>query len=233
MPRELLRLTGDDLAGWYRSGLKRFVYGPATVKVDWALEAPIPWLNDEVRGAGTVHVGGSEEEFLASVGDGARRRCRRTRSCCSASRASRTARARPATSTPRGPTRTRRRQGIDWSAELDRHVERMEAQIERFAPGFRDRILARHVLGPGRARGAQPQPDRRRRRRRQLQAAPGAVPAAAALVPVQDAAERPLHRQRGDVPRRRGARRARRLGRARRARARPSASTPRARRRRR
>jgi phytoene dehydrogenase-like protein len=38
--------------------------------------------------------------------------------------------------------------GVDWTAELDRHVERMEAQVERYAPGFRDRILARHVLGP-------------------------------------------------------------------------------------
>ena len=37
---------------------------------------------------------------------------------------------------------------MDWAAELDRHVERIEAQVERFAPGFRDRILARHVLGP-------------------------------------------------------------------------------------
>ena len=43
-----------------------------------------------------------------------------------------------------GPAR-----GVDWAAELDRHVERIEAQVERFAPGFRDRILARHVLGPG------------------------------------------------------------------------------------
>ena len=38
---------------------------------------------------------------------------------------------------------------MDWAAERDRHIERMEAQVERFAPGFRDRILARHVLGPG------------------------------------------------------------------------------------
>ncbi len=37
---------------------------------------------------------------------------------------------------------------VDWGAERDRHVERMEAQVERFAPGFRERILARHVLGP-------------------------------------------------------------------------------------
>jgi phytoene dehydrogenase-like protein len=38
--------------------------------------------------------------------------------------------------------------GVDWTVEQDRHVQRMEAQVERFAPGFRDRILARHVLGP-------------------------------------------------------------------------------------
>jgi phytoene dehydrogenase-like protein len=39
-------------------------------------------------------------------------------------------------------------QGLDWAGEQERHVERMEAQVERFAPGFRKRILARHVLGP-------------------------------------------------------------------------------------
>jgi len=147
MPRELLRLTGEDLAGWYRSGLKRFVHGPATVKVDWALDAPIPWLNAEVRGAGTVHVGGGEDELLASVREahdglpqapflllGQQSVADRTRAPGDGH---------TAWAYTHGPAR-----GIDWSSELDRHVERMEAQVERFAPGFRDRILARHVLGP-------------------------------------------------------------------------------------
>jgi len=147
MPRELLRLTGDDLAAWYRSGLKRFVYGPATVKVDWALESQIPWINDEVRGAGTVHVGGGEDEFLAAVAEAlaglpqAPFLLLGQQTVADPSRAP--GDAHTAWAYTHAPSR-----GIDWSAELDRHVERMEAQVERFAPGFRDRILARHVLGP-------------------------------------------------------------------------------------
>lgn len=42
----------------------------------------------------------------------------------------------------------RPQRGVDWAGEQERHVARVEAQIERYAPGFRDRILARHVLGP-------------------------------------------------------------------------------------
>jgi phytoene dehydrogenase-like protein len=147
MPRELLRLAGDDLAGWYRSGLKRFVYGQATVKVDWALESQIPWINDEVRGAGTVHVGGSEEEFLAAISDALAGLPQDPfllvgqQSVADRSRA-------PGDGHTAWAYTHAPRQGIDWSAELDRHVERMEAQVERFAPGFRDSILARHVLGP-------------------------------------------------------------------------------------
>jgi phytoene dehydrogenase-like protein len=147
MPRELLRLAGDDLAGWYRSGLKRFVYGPATVKVDWALESEIPWINDEVRGAGTVHVGGSEDEFLAAVSAALEGLPERPfvllgqQTVADPSRAP--GDAHTAWAYTHAPSR-----GIDWSAELDRHVERIEAQVERFAPGFRERILARHVLGP-------------------------------------------------------------------------------------
>ena len=51
----------------YRRALGRFVLGPATIKVDWALDGPIPWSDPAVRGAGTVHVAGTEEEFLRSV----------------------------------------------------------------------------------------------------------------------------------------------------------------------
>ena len=88
-------------------GAERYVYGPATLKVDWALDGPIPWANAEVRGAGTVHVGGGEAELRrsATARDGLPGRAR---SCCSASRASPTRRARRRASTPRGPTRTAR-----------------------------------------------------------------------------------------------------------------------------
>jgi phytoene dehydrogenase-like protein len=147
MPNALLAMTGDALARWYRAGLRRYVYGPATVKVDWALDGPIPWTNLEVRGAGTVHVGGSEDACLAAAA------ASRTglpehpflllgqQSVADPTRAP--AGKHTAWAYTHGP-----RDGVDWASEQDRHVERMEAQVERFAPGFRDRILARHVLGP-------------------------------------------------------------------------------------
>ena len=147
MPRELLRLTGEDLAGWYRSGLKRFVYGQATVKVDWALESEIPWLHDEVRGAGTVHLVGSEDEFLASVAEALEGVPQNPFLLLGQQSVADRSRAPGGAHTAWAYTHTRAG-GIDWSVELDRHVERIEAQVERFAPGFRDRILARHVLGP-------------------------------------------------------------------------------------
>jgi phytoene dehydrogenase-like protein len=147
MPHALVRLAGNALSRWYRSGLSRYVYGPATIKVDWALDGPIPWSNEEVRGAGTVHVGGGERELLASVAA-----AHNTlpawpfllvgqQSVADPSRAPEGKHT--AWAYTHGP-----QHGIDWSVEQERHVERIEAQVERFAPGFRDRILARHVLSP-------------------------------------------------------------------------------------
>jgi phytoene dehydrogenase-like protein len=147
MPHALVRLAGDALPGWYRRGLSRYVYGPATIKVDWALDGPIPWANEEVGGAGTVHVGGSEREVLAAVAaaeNGLPERPFLLLGQQSVADPSRAPEGRhTAWAYTRGP-----QHGVDWPAEQDRHVERMEKQVERFAPGFRDRILGRHVLGP-------------------------------------------------------------------------------------
>ena len=147
MPHELVRLAGDGLAGWYRSALKRYVYGLATLKLDWALDAPIPWADEEVRAAGTVHLGGSESELLAAIAQSAERLPDTPALLLgqqSLADPTRTPQGRhTAWAYTHGPPR-----GVDWTAECDRHVERIEAQVERFAPGFRDRILARHVLGP-------------------------------------------------------------------------------------
>ena len=104
-------------------------------------------------------------------------------------------------------------QGVDWAPATPHVAERMEAQVERFAPGFRDRILARHVLGPADLEAPQREPRRRRRRRRQLPAAPGRLPPGPEALALQHAAEGPVHRQRRDVP---GRRRPRRAGRRRR-----------------
>ncbi|QEC50370.1 NAD(P)/FAD-dependent oxidoreductase [Baekduia soli] len=147
MPHALVDLAGDALAGWYRSALRRFAYGPSTLKVDWALDGPIPWANAEVRGAGTVHVGGSEDELLDAIARSQEGLPERPflllgqQSVADPTRAP--AGRHTAWAYTHGPQR-----GVDWVAEQDRHVERVEAQVERYAPGFCDRILARHVLGP-------------------------------------------------------------------------------------
>jgi phytoene dehydrogenase-like protein len=147
MPHALAALAGDALAGWYRSLLTRFAYGPATVKVDWALDAPIPWADAAVSGAGTVHVGGSEDELLATIEHAETGLPERPflllgqQSVADPTRAP--AGKHTAWAYTHGP-----QEGVDWEAETPAHVERMEAQVERFAPGFGDRILARHVLSP-------------------------------------------------------------------------------------
>ncbi len=145
MPGALATLVGDVLPPGYARALRRYRPGTATLKVDWALDGPIPWSAAEARAAGTVHVGGDETEVLAAtsftgglpdspfmlVGQ---------QSIADPTRAP--SGKHTAWAYTHGP------HTIDWAAQAGGHVERMEAQIERFAPGFRDLILARHVLSP-------------------------------------------------------------------------------------
>jgi phytoene dehydrogenase-like protein len=145
MPGALVRLAGAALTARYAGALRRYRPGPATLKLDWALDGPIPWSAPQAREAGTVHVGGSAPEVLASTTftGGLPERpfmLLGQQSLADPSRAP--AGKHTAWAYAHGP------QSVDWAAEQDRHVERMEAQVERFAPGFRERILARHVLGP-------------------------------------------------------------------------------------
>jgi phytoene dehydrogenase-like protein len=147
MPHALVELTGDALPGTYRSMLRRYRYGLATVKVDWALDGPIPWEAPELRTAGTVHVGGGEDELITTIEATVRGLPERPFLLLGQQSVADPSRAPAGKHTAWAYTHAPNR-GIDWSAELDRHVERVEAQVERFAPGFRDRILARHVLGP-------------------------------------------------------------------------------------
>jgi phytoene dehydrogenase-like protein len=147
MPHALAAMAGDALPSTYRRLLRRYRYGPATVKVDWALDGPIPWLSPEVARAGTVHVGGAEGEIVATLEQSASGLPERPflllgqQSVADPTRAPEDKHT--AWAYTHGP-----RCGVDWATELDAHVARIEAQVERYAPGFRDRILARHVLGP-------------------------------------------------------------------------------------
>jgi phytoene dehydrogenase-like protein len=147
MPHALVGLTNGALDGLYGSMLKRYRYGAATIKVDWALDGPIPWTNEETRGAGTIHLAGDEPEMLDAVRQSYSHLPERPFLLLGQQTVADPTRAPEGKHTAwaytHGPTH-----GVDYAAETERHVERMEAQVERYAPGFRDRILARHVLGP-------------------------------------------------------------------------------------
>jgi phytoene dehydrogenase-like protein len=145
MPLALAGLAGDALPASYARALRDYRYGPSTLKIDWALDGPIPWSAPQAREAGTVHIGGSAPEMLESTSpsNGLRERpfmLLGQQSIADPSRAP--AGKHTAWAYTHGP------HSVDWTAERERHVERMEAQVERFAPGFRELILARHVLGP-------------------------------------------------------------------------------------
>ena len=147
MPHALVALAGDALPGSYAGLLRRYRYGPATVKVDWALDGPIPWQAPEPRSAGTVHLSGDEDELLATLAQTRSGLPSRPFMLLGQQSLADRSRAPAGKHTAWAYTRAPRT-GIDWPRELDRHVERMEAQVERFAPGFRNRVLARHVMGP-------------------------------------------------------------------------------------
>lgn len=146
MPAALLGLTGGALPDRYARALGRYRMGPATLKVDWALSGPIPWAAPAVREAGTVHVGGDAQEILDVTAQPTGLPERPFLLLGQQSLAD-------PTRAPAGShtawAYTHGHHDVDWVAERDRHVERVEAQVERFAPGFRNLILARHVLGPG------------------------------------------------------------------------------------
>ena len=188
MPHALVALAGDALARPYRALLCRYRYGPATIKVDWALDGPIPWEAPEPRVAGTVHVAGGEQELVRTIAEShdaaARAPVPAARSAVAGRSITRARRA----STPPGHTPTARASGSIGARRPSAHVERIEAQVERFAPGFRERDPGPPRDGSGRARAARPQPRRWRRRRRQLPPAPGRVPSGARPVALPNAA---------------------------------------------
>ena len=212
-PRGLLALAGDALDGRYATELRGYRHGPATLKVDWALSGPIPWTAPEAREAGTVHVGGSEDEVLSALAPPAAACTSKPFMLLGQQTVADPSRAPAGKHTAWAYTHGPRE--ADWAGETERQVERMEAQVERFAPGFRDLILARHVLLPGRPRAAQREPRRRRRRRGLVLARPGRLPPASrSLSPYSTPVRGLFIGSAVDVPRRRGARRPRSRGRA-------------------
>ena len=146
MPAALLSMTDGALHGWYRSGLVRFRPGPATLKLDWALDGPIPWTAPAARGAGTVHIGGDEDSTVQSLTQAHSGIAERPFLLLGQQSIADPSRAPEGKHTAWAYTHAPARLSVELSS--DRQVDAVERQVERFAPGFRDRILARHVLGP-------------------------------------------------------------------------------------
>jgi phytoene dehydrogenase-like protein len=130
MPHALIAMAGQHLSAGYRRLLGRYRYGPATIKVDWALDGPIPWLAPSARDAGTVHVSGGEPELLATIAESRHRLPERPFLLLGQQTVADPTRAPAGKHTAwaytHGPAA-----GIDWAEEQDRHVERIETQIER------------------------------------------------------------------------------------------------------
>ncbi len=138
-PRQWLEIAGERLPPGYQKALRRYRYGPGVCKVDYALDGPVPWRAAACRQAGTVHLGGTLEEIAASE-----------RAAWNGEHA-----ARPfvlaAQQSLFDPTRAPSGRHTLWTYchvphGSDRDMSAaIEAQIERFAPGFGKRILARRV----------------------------------------------------------------------------------------
>lgn len=141
-PRHLCRIAGDALPRRYRQKLRRFRHGPGVFKVDWALDGPIPWKAAECRRAGTVHVGGNFDEVAAAE--------RAAWSDAPADRPFLLVAQQSLFDSTRAPAGKHTGWAychVPHGSTVDM-TERIEAQMERFAPGFRDLILARNVMSP-------------------------------------------------------------------------------------
>ena len=141
-PRQLLQIAGDRMPSGYRRRLERYRYGPGVFKMDWALDEPVPWRAAACHRAGTIHIGGTLAEIAGSE------------------RAAWEGRVhdRPYVLLVQpgrwDPSRAPAGKHTLWAychvpngTSVDM-TARIESQIERFAPGFRDCIAARHCMGP-------------------------------------------------------------------------------------
>jgi len=137
-PKQVLQIAGERLARhrWYASQLERFRYGPGAFKLDIALDGPIPWRDPEVLRAATVHVGGTLEEVAAAEEDVARGRVPERPFVLLAQQS-----VFDTTRAPLGQHTVWAYCHVPNGATVDM-TDRIVSQIERFAPGFRDRILA-------------------------------------------------------------------------------------------
>ena len=140
-PRQVVGILGDRLPDRYRRSLTSYRYGPGVFKVDWVLDGPVPWADPHSAGAGTVHLGGTLEEITAAEAE------------VMAGRHPERPYVLIAQHTPFDGSRVPDgRLHTLWGychvpngSTVDM-TEVIERQVERFAPGFRDRVLERHTM---------------------------------------------------------------------------------------
>ncbi len=137
-------VAGRMLPSSYRRKLERFPHGPGVFKIDYALDGPVPWAADECRRAGTVHLGGSLEEVAQSERDTTQGKLTERPFVLLAQQS-----LFDATRAPAGKHTLWAYCHVPFGCGEDRTAA-IEAQIERFAPGFGKTILARHASGPKR-----------------------------------------------------------------------------------
>jgi phytoene dehydrogenase-like protein len=140
-PRQLHDIAGEHFTDDYNKALKRYRYGPGVFKVDFALDGPIPWEAEECLRAGTVHLGGTLEEISAGEAAVARGEHPERPFILLAQQS-----LFDRTRAPEGKHTVWAYCHVPNGSTFDM-TERIEAQIERFAPGFRERILAKRTAG--------------------------------------------------------------------------------------
>jgi phytoene dehydrogenase-like protein len=141
-PRAMARLAGNELPADYRKKLERFRHGPGVFKIDWALDGPIPWKAEACLRASTVHVGGSFEQVAQAERAAWENRPAEEPFLLVAQQSL------------FDPTRAPQGKHTAWGychvapgSTFDM-TERIERQMEKYAPGFRDRVIGRHVMAP-------------------------------------------------------------------------------------
>lgn len=141
-PRQVVRIAGSRFPARYRRRLERWRYGAGSFKVDWALDGPVPWRDERLEQVGTLHLGGSAAEVVAAERTVARGGVARQPLVLYVQ------------ATVADPSRAPAGKHTGWGychvpngCDVD-VTDLIEAQVERFAPGFRDRIIGRHVMGP-------------------------------------------------------------------------------------
>ncbi len=141
-PSAASRIAGDQLPSRYRKKLERFQHGPGVFKIDWALDGPIPWKSSDAMRAGTVHLGGELEEIAAAE------------AAVWAGQIPERPFVLVAQQSLFDPMRAPEGKQTGWAychvprGCEENMTERIEAQVELYAPGFRDLILDRHVFSP-------------------------------------------------------------------------------------